>query len=1266
MLILSLLAVHHVGAQIPIQCNDPDCNLVCFGNFESFTPGINNVYSVYYDQLGIDEFVVDIASQPMNTVDIYTDVDDNTQILFWGRINQGVVEMIRLPLSAPIQPGCTVSIQFRATAESFIYMNQPNPFISVWGLDGAPCQVIEEPLCGTTPIQLCNNPIVQAHQIACITLPDDQGIILPTGSAQASGLDFVTYNLPPYTNNTGAPITDLILYGEASNSTQNGYRYYMDDIVVTSSCRPEVPFSITPTVQQQCNDGQAIIEFEICIEGVQNGPAIPIELNAGIPLIPGVGIVAGGGFDQNGFANIILTPDPGGMPVCTTLTLTLNIDESVAAGTQLDVLMNIFSSDACLILSPNNTGDVVLQVEDCCKCEDQSTTYVVGNDPNSVVYLSQSGIPIDNDLVDACIEVNGRLIWDVDLWVRSSHFVMNEGSTIEIYGGYFMGLDNNLIEGCERMWQGITVNLSSQLQAINNNTIRDAQYAVKALDGSFIYLDGNTFDKNYVGLFVPPSVNGQAQIIYEYMFENNNFTCTEPLKQSFSGQIPLPGPKTHAGVVLNNTTGFSVGSYNLFSGIANGLIADRSTFSVMFSTFENQVDNQNGDIDYYGVYAEDCAQADVTNCTFTNVANGIYASNCNIKALDNNITTFSTPIVGHPNVAIRYFNGAYRNIRIQQNVILAAESGISVNNCLKTNGLRIKGNVVDLFPSASATSLNRTAIALNNCRTGWLRSNTVNNTFPGNNFGGISLYLCRNLIIDFNALNDQYLGFSVNACYGNYFLENEIISDGYSGNFASTGVNVFDAADRYCKNKTGQQTDAGFYFQGECIPTPLPCLTCNTIGSAFSGLVMWADFQDLSIGTRIGEHGNKGNNWNGAYVGAGAVNQTDDQDLIFESKFVAPLNLTPVWETGQGVGQGNWFQPLTNETPINCLFQCPVIIDPVDDQIPFPEDPSTAILDSLVEGDIRTATGAINGSGLSWMAQQRLYERLKKDSTLLSQNADVASFYADASASAIGDLYLLQQNIFNQAIRDSATQSSVKLMQDSLLALIDTIHDVRSTGTGQNQSSWELQLKLLANRLAVIMDDYYLLEDSISTLRQAESYGLLADNAEVDTTHKCAANEIRFNYLYLENQLWSITNPSSQTEGAIKVIADQCPKEGGFAVYMARSVYRAWHPEVNWNDKIDCSGAEQRTEKAGVLQHGFQVWPNPANQTLLISTNVELHEAAEFELFDSSGKLLKSISINPGMTHAVLNTGDINDGLFIFRIHTSEGQLQAGKLIIQH
>jgi hypothetical protein len=198
------------------------------------------------------------------------------------------------------------------------------------------------------------------------------------------------------------------------------------------------------------------------------------------------------------------------------------------------------------------------------------------------------------------------------------------------------------------------------------------------------------------------------------------------------------------------------------------------------------------------------------------------------------------------------------------------------------------------------------------------------------------------------------------------------------------------------------------------------------------------------------------------------------------------------------------------------------------------------------------------------------------------------------------------------------------------------------------------------------MDDYYLLEDSISTLRQAESYGLLADNAEVDTTHKCAANEIRFNYLYLENQLWSITNPSSQTEDAIKVIADQCPKEGGFAVYMARSVYRAWHPEVNWNDKIDCSGAEQRTEKAGVLQQGFQVWPNPANQTLLISTNVELHEAAEFELFDSSGKLLKRISINPGMTHAVLNTGDINDGLFIYHIQTSEGQLQAGKLIIQH
>lgn len=240
-IILSCFAVWDTPAaqaQIPTQCTNPDCNLVCFGDFEDFTPEFNT----YHSQLGVSAFGILNSQNPVNTVDVGTDADDNNQILRWIRLagpnGSNNFEVPRIPLSEPIPNGCSALIQYRATASVLTGSSLPQPFISIWGLSGAPCATIIAPSCSAQQYQLCSNPVTMAYQLSCESIPLDQGV---TGNGtDYQGLDFQTYTIS-VTNNSGAPITDLLLYGESTASGLYTYQFFVDDLSVSAPCACDPP-----------------------------------------------------------------------------------------------------------------------------------------------------------------------------------------------------------------------------------------------------------------------------------------------------------------------------------------------------------------------------------------------------------------------------------------------------------------------------------------------------------------------------------------------------------------------------------------------------------------------------------------------------------------------------------------------------------------------------------------------------------------------------------------------------------------------------------------------------------------------------------------------------------------------------------------------------------------------------------------------------------------------------------------------------------------
>ncbi|MFZ4476431.1 MAG: PKD domain-containing protein [Saprospiraceae bacterium] len=930
------------------------------------------------------------------------------------------------------------------------------------------------------------------------------------------------------------------------------------------------------------------------------------------------------------------------------------VEHTYAAAGVYYVCVTITTNCGCV--STHCEQLIVYTNPNACMCPGVfSSIYEVGSDLQSVTNLSETNIPLSaNLLLDACIIVNGRFIWDTDLQVNSSHFIMNEGSAIEIDGDKFMMLDNTVLEGCDHMWRGITANISSQFEAVNNTTIRDAQYAVTALDGSLLYIKGTIFDRNYTGIYVPPSTNGQPQVVYEYMMENNQFICTDKLKTPYNLQSPTPGEYTAVGIDLNDAVGFNIGDNNGFTGIANGVSAIRSTFSMSNSNIYHLVQSIPGsNFDQIGVYAFNCALANVRNNEMEEVTNGILCYNSNLSVDDNEITGYNGDAPGQ-NFGISYADGLYRNVRIRRNEIERMwNAGIDVYNAPFPADFKVQGNTVKVLTNTTG------GLGFSSCSNGLIAGNTVLNANLNAAAVGMGFGNCFNLDIYDNDIFDLGEGIQINGGSGHYIVENNINSNSGSAAAANqSGVGVFISLNKFCGNTTNGQNFLGWYFVGECTPSEL---TCNTIEDAGTGLFLYANLGGtIPFNTIIGPQVNRGNQWTGTYSFIGAQNVATDDGVIGLSRFRMPALQIPSWITGAGGQSGDWFDDYTSD-PIACNTACPIPSESPDD----PGEGETLIGDN----DISASKGEIAGEGMLWVAQQRLYERLMKYPEMVDDNTDVQAFYNTAATSSLGALYSVRMKIDSLERRDFVSYSAMQSLQATLEAISDTLLLLKAAGPGSQQAAWESSIRALTDSLAAATVQYYAQEANLDTLRKQEASIIAAQNDNISTTHWCDSLDKAFNALYLQNHLWLPSDIDSADLAAIKSIADLCPLAAGVVVYAARSAYKRFVMTANWDDlNENCVGAEERSQSgAQTPKSGFSITPNPANEYLTMLWEEPFTGEMLFELTSPSGQVTKRLRTQgSGQTSIHLDTKSLPQGMYFYRVLINGQSTQSGKIIIAH
>ena len=1245
------VAIIVLETEVDTDCQTPDCDLVCFGDFENFSPGL----WTFFDQTGLDYFTFDGFTIP-SSPGINAENSGNKVLRIQS--SSYIVEPLLFPLKYPIDPDCTAQISYEGVVAFPLYLDGRIPVLEFYALTGYPGLNNMLPSCSTNnAFSLGNN--VDAYCIASRPLTQ---YFDPNFSFNFLYVDDLpmSSDLFFWTNNTTVPISHILILLTTTSGAEGDQVAWFDNFEFVTDCSPQV--TITPTVLQQCIDGEAIIEYEICLDSPDEDP-VTIDLAAILPGGFPITVVSGGGFDSGGEAQITL-PDEDGDPNCVTLTLTLETGSNITPGAMATIGMGASSEDAC-VNTGNSNGDAVLVFETCtsdperCECPSLTNNYNIGMNENSVTYLDMSGLPANLD--GACLAVNGKLIVNRDFLVKNSYVIMNRGAEIEVVSSNYLELYSNFIEGCEHLWRSITVKSGGQLSA-GDNEINDALYAIRAEDGARIGVTQNTFDKNFVGIRVPPKVNNTLQTVtlIPKGIAFNKFICSDDLKPKYgSDSEPVPGDRTFAGIYLNNVAGLDIGRENLFEGIRNAVVAEGSTFSLSESVVQDLIfEDQSGEpeplnFNQIGVYANNCPDAKILENDILGVYIGVQAAKSNVVARTNTINATETQ--DNPPIGVWVTDGTNQSTTIEQNIITTCGIGISGQNFLPAWKMAINENEITLSDCSPSGYL---GIDLTQCRTGNIFSNTIRRGNPSEAQTdiGLNLNACERMQVAGNTFYDMFYGVWATSSTHCMYTANFAGSDpGGSGGVATNGFEAIASTGTYCCNEVDDLTGTGFSFLNTCYPTDFK----------------WSHMTNTSLGLSldpnalIGIQTHKFNQWHSG--SGGAYHASDDDLFIRKSQFKCASDLIPAFNTGAGAV--DWFvfasgSPYSSPYPACPLLACPAVMYP-DPDVTVTEN---AAIDTTV-ADTGFDVGEYFSPAYNWMTRQRLFERLKSAPDLIDAEDVIADFYAEADTGAMGQLYAVRKAIRDMIGRDAYTRYQLEYAYEQLSDWADSLR-VPYPDTFADATDSLLQINrrgVFAYRLKQEVVLYTAALVALEEARSGSITGLLAANEEAGYEEAYMENERAVNDVLLAYALWTGARPDSAGLAALQAVADQCPYLGGFPVWEARAYLRRYTGQTAWADDTNCEEPEERpSASTEQKQNTIKVFPNPATNRVVFTGLPHTATDQQIELYSLTGHPVAVVSVAVGQNTLEINTGNLPTGLYLYQVRAEGRQTVTGKLNIIH
>lgn len=310
------------------------------------------------------------------------------------------------------------------------------------------------------------------------------------------------------------------------------------------------------------------------------------------------------------------------------------------------------------------------------------------------------------------------------------------------------------------------------------------------------------------------------------------------------------------------------------------------------------------------------------------------------------------------------------------------------------------------------------------------------------------------------------------------------------------------------------------------------------------------------------------------------------------------------------------------------------------------------------------------GLATQFEGERSLYGKMKRNASLLGQDALVDQFYGDAHTSVIGRLYEVDSLITDLGRISEADWQQLNQLENSVDSISGEINRIDSLYAFASNASDSLALqnqkKSLTNYLQSFQQAWQSLSDSLSQAQLARVQSVASLNDGIISNDLLVNNRKVVNRIFLETlALGNYTATETQLNDLLAV-AGQCFLEGGDAVLQARALYSAFAQPLLIDDIAICGyqGEERSTKGAGMggsSNYEIKVMPNPAKDRVSFVVSGASPNAAFFvQIFDLNGKIVKELNVRNGevLAQAFL------PGLNFCRVHMGDEPVQTVKFIV--
>lgn len=196
-------------------------------------------------------------------------------------------------------------------------------------------------------------------------------------------------------------------------------------------------------------------------------------------------------------------------------------------------------------------------------------------------------------------------------------------------------------------------------------------------------------------------------------------------------------------------------------------------------------------------------------------------------------------------------------------------------------------------------------------------------------------------------------------------------------------------------------------------------------------------------------------------------------------------------------------------------------------------------------------------------------------------------------------------------------------------------------------------------------DNLGLIDEVDDETEQGNSSGAISSNNGINALTNPEWNQQQFNAIFLATIMQGNDSLTIQQLADLTAIAEQCPNEGGDAVWQSRAMLD-WvlHTALDYSDS--CTGASARfaAQDNADQHHLSRVFPNPNAGAVTVEYQLPEVKVATFEVLDLTGRVIFTTSLDPKTSQQMVELPGIANGPYIYKI-IGDGELKdTGTLII--